>query len=354
MSRDDTEVTEVQAEAASVTEQAPAGTEAPASTETPSEGTEPQAPETPATAQVEAKPEGPTEAEQKVAYDAFVAAAEEAVTHRDTTTGTIPEANVAPVKTAYVALPLPKNKAAARAHLEDKMKLALTGALDAPLAKAYMDLGAEVKATSHTRETVAKPPVDPTEEFVKLSTAHYLAVSVLTAGPDVKPEWPAMVQKLHKALMPEVQAWKSYEAEHAVWEAKAGTPDEATRGDEPKAPELHEVTQHAIKITQGRGTRSAGRPKKSTDGTSTPTTSTRVPYVGSKRSVKKHIQEAFASVPVGGFLKIGEIAKFQSTEYGTDRPSSGAVTAALESNKWDVANISKSNQGGVNGATKTA
>jgi hypothetical protein len=52
-------------------------------------------------------------------------------------------------------------------------------------------------------------------------------------------------------------------------------------------------------------------------------------YTGPRRSVPAHIESAMADVPVGGFMKIRDIARSTTDTYGDDHPSDGAVGAAL-------------------------
>lgn len=47
----------------------------------------------------------------------------------------------------------------------------------------------------------------------------------------------------------------------------------------------------------------------------------------SGRDIPKHIEQVFSDLPVGTFLSNSKVAKSASDEYGTDRPSSGAVAA---------------------------
>lgn len=344
MSRDDDSVT-VTENPGAVTEEQPnqaATTEAPAeSTQTtaPAEGTE-------------TKPEGPSEADQAAAFEAFKSKVSAAVEQVDRSTGTLPDGLVAEVKAAYAALPLPKNKTAARNHLDASMKEQLTKPpFDPFVAKAYLDLLEAVKSTGSTRETVAKPPVDPTEAFVERVSAHWIATSLLVAGPDVDPSYPQRAQELSQSLQGDAQAYKAYLIEHAAWAAKP----EAERGDEPQAPEVHKVVLEAAKIAAGRTTRTRSASASTGAAKSTGAGPT---YSGPRRDIKAHIQSAFADKPVGTFLKIGEIAKHVSAEYGGSNPaaSGGAINAAFKSPRFaeSVKNIVPDTEGGVGGARKIA
>lgn len=354
MSRDDDEattasnpgtVTEAQSTEDSTTEAStPENTSTNAETPTPAD---------PAAAATPAKPDGPTEAEQAAAFEAFKAKVEAAIEVLDKTTGNIPDGPVAEVRATYVALPLAKNKKAAKDYLDTNMKAALTTPPFDPFkAKAYLDLGEAVKSTGAARETVAKPPVDPTEAFVDQVAAHWIATSMLIAGPEVDASYVAKSQALVKKLETEAGAYKAYMIEHAAWLAKP----EAERGEEPKAPEVSAVVLHAAKIATGRTRQPRVTTTKAADGSTVTRPASTGGYVGPRRDVKKHIIQAFAGKPVGTFLKIGEISKAKSDEYGDDSPSGGAINAALESAKFAIAvpGIVKDTENGVGGARKVS
>lgn len=292
----------------------------------------------------------PTEAEQAAAFDEFMTKAKAAVEQVDRSTGSLPDGFVADVKAAYVALPIAKNKTAARNWLDAGMKDALTKPPFDPFkAKAFLDLNEACRSTGANRETVAKPPVNPTEAFVEEVTAHWLATSLLIPGPEVDASYVAQAQALAKSLEDEAKVYKKYLTDSAAWLAKP----EAERGEEPKAPEVHKVILHAAKIALGRGARRTS--PKPASGTAA-AAATAATYTGPKRDVKAHIREAFENVPVGGFLKIGEISKFKSQAYGESTVSGGAINAALQSPKFaeSVTNIVRATEGGVNGARKIA
>jgi soluble cytochrome b562 len=356
MSRDDDDSVIVTENPGTVTEAQPdqaATTEA-----TTTEATTTEASETQATEQVQptteitepAKPEGPTEAEQAAAFENFKAKVATAVEQVDKSTGTMPDGPVAEVKAAYAALPLTKNKTAARNYLDGEMKSALMKPpFDPFTAKAYLDLNEAVKSTGGRSETVAKPPVDPTEAFVAQVAAHWISTSLLVAGPEVAADYVQKAQALVQSLQGEAESYKAWLIEHGTWAAKP----EAERGDEPKAPEVNEVVLHAAKIAQGR----TGRTRTaSTGAVGGKATKEGVTYSGPRRDVKAHIKSAFEGKPVGTFLKIGDISKHTSEAYGNDHPSGGAINAALDSAKFALAvpNIRKDTEGGVNGARKIA
>lgn len=303
------------------------------------------------------KDEGPSAEEIKAAVDQFNTLVSEQVETRDRATGELTAEATSIVKVAYAALPSASAKTKARASLDEGMRNALAKDLDATKARAFMTLSQEVKTTGRS-ESVAKAPVDPTEEHVNKVTAMYLASSLVDVPEGVGDDWVNKVQELGNALAPEVQAYKAFLAQHEAWVAAHAaweSADEATRGDEPeepKAPEVHEVVLNAAKIARGRGL--GGRTRKVASGTAKASTGSTAGYSGPRRNVKAHIKAAFEGKPVGTFLKISEIAGANSAEYGDDHPSSGAVTASLESAKFDVVGIQPDSENGVKGARKVA
>lgn len=359
MSRDDETAAaapEAQAVAAEETQQEQNVTGTDSATQEQAESQETEAGEnagSEAQAEKPAEPAGPTDEEIKAALAAFETLAAAAVETRDKNTGEIPADEVTKVREAYAALPTTPAKTRARNGLAEAMKAALVKERAADKARAYLTLGEEVKSASKaTKETVAKAPVDITAEHVARVTSLYLSTSFVDAPEGVDASWADQVKNKAAALMGEIGTYKAYQAELAKWQAT----DEANRqGDEPKAPDVDPIVVSAFRIARGRPTspgrkpgsgKAAGAPKASTAG-----------YSGPRRSVKAHIQSAFASVPVGTFLKIAEIANHTSAEYGSDHPSSGAVSAALFPPSGKAASIEglqPTEEGGVKGARKIA
>lgn len=68
-----------------------------------------------------------------------------------------------------------------------------------------------------------------------------------------------------------------------------------------------------------------------------------------KNDVAAHIAEWAQSVPTGTFGKISTIARFRSNEYGTDKPSDGAVAAHLFGNGEKAHNGSKYDKSDLSG-----
>lgn len=299
---------------------------------------------TEATAEAE-KPAGPSAEEVEAAVQAFLTKAKEVADTRDRATGEITDEQKGLVKVAYGELPTTPARTKARNGLDEAMKSALSEHLDAALARAYMILGQIVKATSGRSDTVAKAPVDPTEAFVARMAAMHLAPNLVEVPEGVASDWVQQVQGKSKSLASEVKAYRAYLADHSTWNAKP----EGERGDEPAAPEVSEIVLNAHRLARGRA---QGARKAKSDGATTTRTST---YTGPRRSVKTHISNAFADKAAGTFLKIAEIANTPSDEYGDDRPSSGAVSAALfpsSGKSPEIDGVEPAEVGGVKGARK--
>jgi flagellar hook-associated protein FlgK len=72
-----------------------------------------------------------------------------------------------------------------------------------------------------------------------------------------------------------------------------------------------------------------------------------------KRSIHNHLAEAFAKEKKGAFLTVAEIRNFTSKEYGDDKPSAGAISAALARPKTLPQGIAPASNGaGRRGAKK--
>jgi hypothetical protein len=122
---------------------------------------------------------------------------------------------------------------------------------------------------------------------------------------------------------------------------------ETAEGSEPTPePEVSDVARRAVSLAFETGM----------PGTANTRSSSESSYSGSRRSIARHITEAFAGHPIGTFLSVAEIRSFESSEYESDLPSAGAISAALQSPNWASLEygIIPGNGGekGVFGATK--
>ncbi len=269
----------------STTDSTESNTEAPKAPEAPAEGTE--APQ--GEAAVSDQPTAPD-------LTKFTEAVKAALKTADDTTGTLPAEQVALVNEQYRALDGLKAKNAARDYLDEKMIEAVV-ALDAPTARGYSDLKAGLSAG---KTAATKVSADPLAAYVARESAVRLALSLLESE---APEGAA--DKVTETVGNLVEEAKAYQA----W-----TKSEAE--DKGEAPELSAITKSAFKILGGKAAGS-GRTSTGAGGT------------GVRRSIGKHIAEAFAGQDAGDFLTIAEIAKFKSDEYGDSHPSQGAVSARI-------------------------
>jgi hypothetical protein len=239
--------------------------------------------------------EAPTETkaeEVEIDLTAFNEAVEAASQEADTSTGEVPPVAIEQVNKAYRELPGLKAKNKARASLEASMMKAVENK-DLTGARVFVDLKNGLSAGGGGSST-PKAPADPTQAFVQKVVALRLA-SQLTEGnvPEgVSEDWSTKADELHNSLDEDVEKLSGWDGE----------------GD---APEVSPVVRQAFKLAAGKA--SGGG---------------RVPG-GPRRDVEKHIQQVFADLPVGTFMTMTEISKARSTEYGDDRPSSGAVSSRL-------------------------
>jgi len=236
----------------------------------------------------------------------FQSAVQTALDERDTSTGDLPKDQLEAVNKVYRELDGGvKAKNAARSWIDDQMKLAISGDPstgtkgDIVLAKAFVMLKDNLSAGSGA--STPKPPADPTTAFVQrvaaLSIASTLVSSNVPEG--VSEDWSAKSEALVTELSEQVDKYNAWASD--------------TSEDKGEAPEVSPVVRQAFKLASGKSVgggsgRAAGGPR---------------------RDIEKHMAQVFEGLESGGFLTVNEIAKAQSTEYGDDRPSAGAVSARL-------------------------
>jgi hypothetical protein len=361
MSRDTDELTPVetaqdaqatQVETNPVPEQAPA-----TDTSTTTDAT--QAPATPA-AKTPEELAAEKEAAEKAMTD-FQAAAKAAVDSADPATADLTQEAVDAVKAAYVALDSGSPRTTAKRWIDDQMKAEI-GQVRVVQAKAYMTLGESIKSHS-TRDTVVVPPVDPTTAHVERVASLYISANLVLPGEGVATDWSTQVQKLAASLAPEITAYRNYLTALAAYEADTrpaevpeGTPEGTVidvKGAAPTEPEVSSVVKTAAKIAQGRpASVRKGRTPKSASATGTP--AVRSPRTGERRDIKAHIDEVFASKPVGTFMKFGEIAKIATSVAPAGDTSQGAVSSRVKGNNWTSTSLVYAEDGGVQGVRKVA
>lgn len=269
--------------------------EAPVSTTTEVEAVEAETPSTEAT-------EVATEADEKAPVDltSFEAVVTEAVESADTSTGEVPEAGKANVTAAYRELDA-RGKRAAKERVAGLMRESLTGNNIAK-ARSYMTISDSLVAGA-TKSATPKATVNPVDSYVDRAAALRLAYAAMPVPEGIDS---TASDKIQSAVTDNQEAVNSYVA----WL----TSTDENKGD---APEASSLVVNAAKLAVGKGT------KVGSSG------STRAPFEGTRRNIANHIEEAFANVAPGTFLKISEIKGFKSSEYGDDSPSAGAISARL-------------------------
>ena len=331
-----------------------------AATDTAPEGTS----ATPAT---ESAPAGPTKEEIANALEAFedlvdgilgqpAADGQDAIAGKiDPTNGNVTEADMAEIAEAFANLPGgTRSHTKALDRLQSNQMTALTEHMWAVGARAYsliiVALKNAGKATRARVESVAKVTVNPTDAHVALASAHALAVNFLTVGEGVDAGWGAMVNDKVNSLRDQVVTYSAYLGDKGVYDALSD--EDKAQTEEPTAPEVDAVILAAARLARGRVPGAKKAPKEST-GTSAAATP-RDPSAP-RGDILAHIQEVFASQPVGAFLKVSEITKVGTSQYGAGQASGGAVSARIKSAKFaEVAGLEYVNDGNGQGVRKTA
>jgi len=271
------------------------------------------------------------EAKAEVVFDLsdFKSAVTTAISEADASTGTVPEASLAPVQAAYRDLPSVKAKNKAKEFLGEGMREAM-GNNDIATARAFVAVQDSLTAKAPSTPKEPKAPVDPTEGFVAKVAGAQLGYALVTADvPDgVASDWSEKVAPVIADAQSEISAFRAWEANEA--EGKG------------EAPSLGYVARTALRVASGKvpGAKASG---------------TNTPFTGTRRDVGAHIESAFADQPSGAFLTVAEIRTHKSAEYGDDAPSAGAISARLfpASGKVSLNGVTPGqNEKGVRGATK--
>lgn len=293
--------TSQEADVSATTEEAPAQDEA--QVETPAE----DATEAPAQTEAPAEEAKPKTAEEL--YAEFQAVTNGAVERSDQTTGTVPEADLAGVLAAYKPLSSTgrNSKSDAKTWIADVMKDTLMAG-NMPGATAWATINKAVVEASNRRSSTApaKVTISPTDAYVERYVAHILAPQFIPVPEGLEADWQAKYNEVLDRENKKVEAYKE-------WLAKP----EAERGDEPEG--TSSILKDAAKLGQGKsvGRRASGT-RKAGGGTG-----------GSRKDVKKHIEEFLDTVEVGSEHTVAEIANFKSSEYTEGEASPGAVAARL-------------------------
>lgn len=202
----------------------------------------------------------------------------------------------------------------AKSAMTDAMQSAVTaGEIDQ--ARAILEIQRGCEQSTPARSSAPKAPVDPMPGFVASYAAHMLAAQLILNLP---PEG-VDVQTASTKADTVIDDSQNEVMKYLEWVA-------STAEDKGDQPEVSDVVQVAIKLSQGKAAKTR-TPKA--PGTSAP----RAVYEGPRRSIGKHIAQVFALPENAGvdFLSVSEIAKTKSDEYGDDKVSSGAIAAKIDS-----------------------
>lgn len=295
----------------------------PAPEQTTVEGGTAEAPADPAQVVTEA---AAAPAEQVINLDPFLAAVEEIFKHANPTNGQIAPENLTPVVEQFRALEGTKAKNAARKYLDDQMKVLMAPGDEQNFIKAasIMITVNALKTPKGTKvEKEPKAPADPTDAYIDRYLSVWTARNVLL-NPNEVPEGVA-------ANWGDTAKSRYAEAAQAISDYFAYT--KSTDENPVPKPDVPAFVEAGFKIAAGKA---AGKTAKTTGGgAKAPKTGG---YTGPARNVADHINEVFASKPVGTFLKVGEIANSQTSVYGTDKVSPGAVSQRIKSANFQSAN----------------
>lgn len=261
----------------------------------------------------------------------FTAAVTSAVGNADTSTGTVPEADLSEVTTQYRALEGIKAKNEAKAHVNEQMKNAMNSD-DLATARAYLSISenALVAAAAGAKSST---PADPTENYCQrvatLTLAYQLAVANVPEG--VGEGWEAKSNEL-------VEASRADANSLLEWNNK----DPESRGEEPEA---SAVVRNSVKLATGKAAKAGVSRGGGT-------------FTGERRDIGAHIMNAFEGKSEGDFLTIAEVRNTRSDEYGDTPPSAGAISARLfpksGTSTMEKVGIKGDTQDGKKGAVKIA
>lgn len=270
----------------------------------------------------------------------------------DPATGALAPDVLAEIQKLYSAyLPGIRAKGLAREWVEEQMLDGVRNG-DLPKAKSYMEIGPVLKVTQGGGGAKRKPgapkkaksPEDLFPFYAERLAELDLARSLIEIPDEVLEAEqasadPDMIRNIAEKLYTE-----NYANTQAYIQYLKG---EGERDEDGSAiePEVNHFVKTAAKMALGRIAGKPGRKPSSAD-----PNKPRAP----RRSPEKHIQEVFEKEAVGTFLKISEIASRQSTEYGDDRPSPGAISSRLNNPSFGLDNIKFHEVDGLLGAKKVS
>jgi len=192
--------------------------------------------------------------------------------------------------------------------------------MDLPSAKAYMQMSDAVAAVKGGGKA-ERVPTDPTEAFVERIVSLQLALELTktNVSDEVSGTWKDKANEL-------IGNSKDAAQNYFDWTNRPEfDKDSAAEGEEDlPEPEVSSFIKTAVKLAEGKATKAVKSTRKVGSGGGTS-----APFLGERRDIAAHIASAFADLPSGSFLTVGEIQKKKSVEYGDDTPSAGAISVRL-------------------------
>lgn len=281
------------------------------------------------------------EAEAEEQFNAFAERAAELVENGyDTAAEQLDAEVIAEVKKLYNDIEGMRAKRMARDWAEQQM---LKGVSEGNLivARAYMELHPHLKATQAAKKPKA-PRVQKPEDLIPFYAERIAELDLarqLIVIPEKVIDGDELADKLQETAT-SLYTEKFHEAQQYV----AYLQGEGQKDDDGELiePAVEGFVKTAARLALGMSSRAVKKPKaKQASGPRAP-----------RRNVRDHINEVFADLAVGTFLKVNEITEAQTSVYGTDRPSPGAITFNLNSPKFANSNIQPAEVDGVLGARK--
>ncbi len=248
-------------------------------------------------------------AKAEASLELFQHAANAALEEADTTTGTLPEAALEPVKVAYRGIEGgAKFKNRAKVFVADSMRDVLSSGDLTQVFKAvaWNSIQDAILAAAPKAAATPKVTVSPNKLFADKVQSLRLALDFLENSelPEgVTEEWNEEVDESDNLTILE---------EYNTW-AKS----EKVEGEDNPEPEVSAVIKAASKLALAKGPKKAG------------TRGAGHIHTGPKRDVGVHISNAFDQIESGEFLTVSKIRNTRSEEYGDDAPSAGAINQRL-------------------------
>lgn len=269
--------------------------------------------------------------------------------------GELTTADSKELRDTYAELPAIPGKSFARNHADEQTRNALSDTSDAEAAFRVAQMWSKISKDQRKDAPKARTarPVTPqasaTEVAVDKLTTMKLAVLWFEANPNAgQDESDEVDEGFVESSEDKVEDLTDMMEAYVEWlDREVPEGEEKPEFADEYGDEVDPVVRDAAKIARQKARRAR---RGGGGGGST--------YSGPRRDIGKHIEEAFSQVEVGTFLTVSEIVNLNSSEYGGDKPSSGAVANRLfppSQSACTVGGIEPGrNEDGRQGATKTA